>query len=259
MKSIWTAVVAAFSTFSVLPTPRISWDRYTLKGVLCALPLVGAVIGGFCCLYFWLAEWLRLPAILSTVVLTVLPIAVSGGIHMDGFADTVDALSSHADAEKKREILKDPHAGAFAILGVGCYMLLYFGLCAALPLSWKTIGLFGISHVLARATGSLLGAALRPSNPEGMLKTFHDAAAKRSVAILIVWIVLAAAGAALLDPLSTGLMLLACALVFLWVRHTAYRQFGGMSGDLAGYGISLASLAMLLGLVLSERIISLWF
>ena len=227
MKSIWTAVVAAFSTFSVLPTPRISWDRYTLKGVLCALPLVGAVIGGLCCLYFWLAEWLRLPAILSAVVLT--------------------------------EILKDPHAGAFAILGVGCYMLLYFGLCAALPLSWKTIGLFGISHVLARATGSLLGAALRPSNPEGMLKTFHDAAAKRSVAILIVWIVLAAAGAALLDPLSTGLMLLACALVFLWVRHTAYRQFGGMSGDLAGYGISLASLAMLLGLVLSERIVSLWF
>ncbi len=259
MKSLWTAIVAAFSTFSVLPTPRIAWDRYSLRGVLCALPLVGVVIGGVGCLYHWLSNLLALPAILSAVVLTVLPIAISGGIHMDGFADTVDALASHADAEKKRAILKDPHAGAFAILGVGCYLLLYFGLCAALPLSWKTVGLLGITHVLARAVGSLAGAALKPYNREGMLKTFHDASSKATVGILIAWIVLALAGAAALDPLSAGLLLLAGGAVFGIVAHTAKKQFSGMSGDLAGYCISLSEIAMLSGLVLSERIVSLWF
>ncbi len=259
MKSLWTAIVAAFSTFSVLPTPRIAWDRYSLRGVLCALPLVGVVIGGVGCLYHWLSNLLALPAILSAVVLTVLPIALSGGIHMDGFADTVDALASHADAEKKRAILKDPHAGAFAILGVGCYLLLYFGLCAALPLSWKTVGLLGITHVLARAVGSLAGAALKPYNREGMLKTFHDASSKATVGILIAWIVLALAGAAALDPLSAGLLLLAGGAVFGIVAHTAKKQFSGMSGDLAGYCISLSEIAMLSGLVLSERIVSLWF
>ena len=50
MKSLWTAVVSAFSTFSVLPTPRIEWNEYSLKNVLAALPLVGVVIGGVLCL-----------------------------------------------------------------------------------------------------------------------------------------------------------------------------------------------------------------
>ncbi len=47
MKSLWTAVVAAFSTFSILPTPRIEWNEYSLRNVLSALPLVGCVIGGW--------------------------------------------------------------------------------------------------------------------------------------------------------------------------------------------------------------------
>ena len=259
MKSVWTAIVAAFSTFSVIPTPRICWDRYSLKGVLCALPLVGALIGGACCLCYWLSTLLELPAILTATALTVLPIALSGGIHMDGFADTVDALSSHADAEKKRAILKDPHAGAFAIIGVGCYLLSVFGLLCALPLDWKTVGLYAITHVLARAVGALAGAALRPSVPEGMLKTFHDAAGKRSIVPLAVWIVLSLVGMAALAPLSAALCALAGLMTFLWVRRTAYRQFSGMSGDLAGCCITLASAAMLLALVLSERIGSLWF
>ena len=258
MKSLWTAVAAAFSTFSILPAPRIEWNAYSLKNVLSALPLVGVVIGGFACLYFWLSQLLELPAILSAAVLTVLPIALSGGIHLDGFADMTDALSSHAEPEKKRAILKDPHCGAFAVIGVGCYLLMYFGLCAALPLDWKTVGLFAITHVLARATGSLL--SLLPSGSEnGMQHAFRDSASKGSVWILLGWLALALAGAAVLSWLAAALMALGCGLVFLYIRHTANKQFSGMSGDLAGAGITLASIAMLLAIVLSERVVSVWF
>ncbi len=258
MKSLWTAVVAAFSTFSVLPTPRIEWNAYSLRNVLSALPLVGCVIGGCCCLYYWISELLALPAILSAVVLTILPVALSGGIHLDGFADMTDALSSHAEPEKKRAILKDPHCGAFAVIGVCCYFLLYFGLCAALPLDWKTVGLLAVTHVLSRAVGSLL--SLLPSGSEnGMQRAFRDSASKSALWILLGWVVLATAGAAALSPLAAGGMLLFSGLVFLYIRHTAKKQFGGMSGDLAGAGITLASAAALLALVLSERAVSLWF
>lgn len=258
MKSLWTAVISAFSTFSVLPTPRIEWNAYSLKNVLAALPLVGAVIGGVLCLYHWLSGLLALPAVLSAVVFTILPIALSGGIHMDGFADMTDALSSHAAQEKKRAILKDPHCGAFAVIAVGCYLLLYFGLAAALPLDWKTAGLIAITHVLSRATGSLL--SLLPSGSEnGMQRAFRDSASKSSVWILLLWVVLALCGAAALSPVAAGAMLLAGGLVFLYIRHTANKQFGGMSGDLAGAGITLSAIAMVLGLVLSERVVALWF
>lgn len=258
MKSLWTAAVSAFSTFSVLPTPRIEWNEYSLKNVLAALPLVGVVIGGVLCLYHWLSTLLQLPAILSAAVITILPIALSGGIHMDGFADMTDALSSHAEPEKKRAILKDPHCGAFALIAVGCYLLLYFGLCAALPIDLKTIGLLGITHVLSRAVGSLL-SLLPSANETGMQRAFRDSASKGSVWVLLVWVVLSIGGAAVLSPLAAGGILLAGGLVFLYVRHTAKKQFSGMSGDLAGAGITLSAIAMLLGLVLSERIVSLWF
>lgn len=258
MKSLWTAVVSAFSTFSVLPTPRIEWNANSLKNVLAALPLVGCVIGGFLCLWYWLSTLLALPAVLSAVAFTVLPIALSGGIHMDGYADMFDALSSHAAPEKKRAILKDPHCGAFAVIAVGCYLLIYFGLCAALPLGWKTAGLLAITHVLSRAVGSLL--SLLPSgSADGMQKAFREFASKSSVWILILWTALLLGGAAVLSPLAAGGMLLAGGLVFLYIRHTAKKQFGGMSGDLAGAGISLCAIAMTLMIVLSERVINLWF
>ena len=258
MRTLWHAVVSAFSTFSVIPTPRIEWRADSLSGILGALPLVGVVIGGLGCLYLWVAQLLKLPAVLSAVVLTVLPVAVSGGIHMDGFADTVDALSSHAEPEKKRAILKDPHAGAFAVIGVCCYLLLYFGLCAALPLDWKTVGLLGITHVLARAVGALAGAVLKSAH-EGMLKTFHDAAARANVAALAVWVALSLGGAAVLSPLTAALFAAFGAAVFFGVRHTAYRQFGGMSGDLAGYAISLCSFVLTAAVVIAERISAVWF
>ncbi len=258
MKTLWIAVVSAFSTFSVLPTPRIEWNEYALKNVLAALPLVGAVIGGVLCLYYWLSTVLQLPAILSAVVLTILPIALSGGIHMDGYADMTDALSSHAEPEKKRAILKDPHCGAFAVIAVGCYLLLYFGLCAALPLDWKTVGLLGITHVLSRAIGSLL-SLLPSANADGMQRAFRDSASKGSVWVLVLWVVLSLSGAAVLSPVAAGGMLLAGGLVFLYIRHTAKKQFGGMSGDLAGAGITLSAIAMVLALVLSERVVTLWF
>ena len=259
MKSLRTAIAAAFSTFSVLPAPRIEWNEYSLKNVLSALPLVGVAIGGFLCLWYWLSTALQLPAILSAVAFTVLPIALSGGIHMDGFADMTDALSSHAEPEKKRAILKDPHCGAFAVIGVGCYLLIYFGLCAALPLDWKTVALLGISHVLSRAVGSLVSLLFPSGAQSGMQHAFRDSASKSAVWVLCAWIALALGGAAALSPLAAVGMLLAGICIFFYIKHTARKQFGGMSGDLAGACITLSAIAMALTLVLSERAVSLWF
>ena len=257
MKTILHAVVAAFATFSKIPMPQIQWDSKSLNGLLGALPLVGVVIGAFCCLYLWLAGLLGMPEILSAAVLTILPLAISGGIHMDGFADTIDALSSYGEPEKKRAILKDPHAGAFAIIGVTCYLLLYFALCAAMPMNWKMLMLLGITHVLARVTGALAGTILPGSTHKGMLHTFRESAAKGNVWALAVWAVLSLAGAAFLMPLAAGMFLLISVGVFWYVKVMSQKQFGGMSGDLAGFCISVTEIGLLLGLILSERLVAL--
>lgn len=84
----------------------------------------GAVLG----LWLHLAlDVLNLSAAVSALVGAAVPLLVTGGIHMDGFLDTMDAVHSYGDRSRKLEILKDPHLGAFAVISFGVYMMLYLG------------------------------------------------------------------------------------------------------------------------------------
>ena len=60
-------------------------------------------------------------------------------------------------------------------------------------------------------------------------------------------------------PMASGVFLLLSVCVFFYVKGLAQKQFGGMSGDIAGFCISLTEIVLLLGLVLSERVVTLWF
>ena len=82
---------------------------------MCFFPLVGVVTG---ILEVILGNALLVYTSCGTLffagVMTLLPVLVNGGIHMDGFLDTMDALNSYGSREKKLEILKDSRTGAFA-------------------------------------------------------------------------------------------------------------------------------------------------
>ena len=76
---------------------------------------------------FALCEILGAGVLFQTCLLTAVPLLITGGIHMDGYLDVTDARHSYGEREKKLAILKDPHTGAFAIIGLGLYLLLYAG------------------------------------------------------------------------------------------------------------------------------------
>ena len=118
------AFLIALSMYSKIPVPRAEWNEKNMKYAMCFFPVVGVVTGG--CVYlagFFLLRFTSCGSVFSGAALTLVPILISGGIHLDGFMDTTDALSSYGDREKKLSILKDHHTGAFAILGMGCYLL----------------------------------------------------------------------------------------------------------------------------------------
>lgn len=81
------------------------------------------------------ANLLGVPATIVAAVLVALPVAVTGGIHLDGLCDTSDALASWTPRERKLEIMHDPRAGAFGVIGVVMYLILQFSLFTALPLT----------------------------------------------------------------------------------------------------------------------------
>lgn len=122
------AILIAFSTYSKIPMPHFKWDPKALQYSMCAFPLVGAVIGaGEFAIWYLFGFLLQWSEVFTAALLTIFPILITGGIHMDGFLDTVDAKSSYKSKEEKLQILKDPHTGAFAIIRGCLYFLIYFG------------------------------------------------------------------------------------------------------------------------------------
>ena len=127
MKTIWNNFKVAFAMYSKIPMPPADWEKENMKYALCFFPWVGLAVGAVSAVLFWLLQQIGAGSMLRAAVLTAVPVLVTGGIHLDGYLDTMDALSSWREKQRRLEILKDPHAGAFAII-MGClYFVLYAG------------------------------------------------------------------------------------------------------------------------------------
>ena len=124
---ILKSLVIAFSIYSKIPVPQFEWKEEDMKYMLCFFPWIGAVIGG--CVYLWisLCRWFSVGVLCRTVIGAAVPLMITGGFHVDGFMDTMDAFHSYQSKEKKLEILKDSHIGAFSVIMFAVYGLLYLG------------------------------------------------------------------------------------------------------------------------------------
>ena len=123
MISMLEALCLAFSMYSRIPVPSLPYREKSARYVFCFFPLTGLAAGLIQLAVFQVLVKIQAGIFLKGVALAAVPLLVTGGIHMDGFLDTTDARSSYAPREKKLEILKDPHMGAFALI-YGCLYLL---------------------------------------------------------------------------------------------------------------------------------------
>lgn len=249
------SVVMAFSMFSKIPMPRVEWRENSMRYTLCAFPLVGAVVA--LALWGWaaLCGALAIGDLLYAAGCVVLPILLTGGIHLDGLCDTADALCSLGDREKKLAILKDPHIGAFALIWAAAYLLGLFGVFAELrgvpALPW----FLGFTLVLSRAVAGFFTAALPNARTGGLAHTFSQSAQRTPVyALLSLWCAGAAAAAFAIDWRSAVGMLAGLLVVSLIFPRMAMRQFGGVTGDLVGFFIQMSELCMLLGILAAYKI-----
>lgn len=251
---IGCSVVLAFTTFSRVPMPRVAWREGSMRYMMAAFPLVGLVIGA--CLWAWcaLCGALAFGPLLASAGIALVPLAVTGGIHMDGFADVVDASASHAAPERKREILKDPHIGAFAPIAIAAYLIGYVALLTEVPFTARTCVLLACMHVLVRCLSGLAVTLFPKSAGEGMLAMFRVSADKRPVVAVLVCLCLASAACMAGASSAAAVGMVAAALAcFFGLRVFADRQFGGMSGDLAGFFLQVAELAMVAVLTIVSK------
>ena len=135
---LFESLLIALSTYSAVPVPQLDWNEKNMRYAICFFPAVGILCGAALWLWAVLAQATGMSGVLFAAIAACLPILVTGGIHMDGYLDTVDALSSHQTCEKKLAIMKDANCGAFAVIYGGVYLLAY----AALPTRCSPRGIF---------------------------------------------------------------------------------------------------------------------
>jgi len=251
MKSVWNSFKAAFAMFSKIPTPMVDWNKENMKYMMCFFPFVGTAIG----ILIWLVGCVlgshaQMEPFFLTVILTVIPVFVTGGIHVDGLLDTSDALSSWQERTRRLEILKDSHAGAFAIIGCGVYLVLYGALFS--ELDFRGCLLFAGTFAAERALSGMSVVLFPMARQDGLAASFSQAALKRVVRIVMAGYLAASAAFFLIisewlfDSLIPGFLCLASSmLVFFWYYRMSVREFGGITGDLAGYFLQICELALL--------------
>lgn len=239
----------AFSTYSRIPVPQAEWSDANRKYAMCFFPLIGAAAGA--ALWGWLALCgaLRAGSMLRGAVGAALPLLVTGGIHMDGFMDSCDALASCQPREKRLEILKDTHVGAFAVIGCAGYLLLAAGLLS--EASAKAGPMLAACFIASRSLSAWALAAFPSARPNGMLDGFARAANRRLVTLSSGAYLLACAAVWLVCGGLAGLICIgAAAACTLYYRRMTDRLFGGVTGDLAGWFIQVTELALIAAVVL---------
>ncbi|MCS7061285.1 MAG: adenosylcobinamide-GDP ribazoletransferase [Anaerolineae bacterium] len=230
-------LVSAFALLTVLPARWLS--RNQPGRIVAWFPLVGVVIGaslaGVASLTFLPSDVTRFITLLTWVVFT-------GGLHLDGFADSCDGLLATTSPERRLEIMKDPRAGSWAVIGVG---LLLLGKWAALK---HVAPLWLIAPpTVGRWIMGLAIYAFPNARPGGMGATMRAGLERRHLAIATLLVLPVLVGLGWQAVPAFGVALGAALLAGRWA---AARLGGGLTGDVYGALCELAELICLLTLTL---------
>ena len=208
-------------------------------------PMVGLLFGGL----LWLlnAVLLGAPALLHAALLLTAWVLLSGGLHLDGLADSADAwLGGFGDRDRTLLIMKDPRSGPIAVITLVLVLLLKFAALLALIEQGQSLVLL-IVPVLGR--GALLGLFLTTSyvRAGGLGQALADHLPRRAG-----WQVLpaCAVGCVLVAGWTGVWMLVVAASVFIWLRQVMLRRLGGCTGDTAGALLELLEMVVLVAVLI---------
>lgn len=218
--------LAAVQFLTRVPVPN---GTYSLSSAVVWLPLVGALLGALLALLDAGLNWLGAPSLLSATLLVVLLLALTGALHADGLMDTCDAVFSHASAERRLEIMRDPRAGAFGVVGLVCVVALKIASLEALPTSIRP-GLLLLAPTLGRWAIVLLATLFPYGRASGLGAPLKAAATPTTLALASV---LPVVGCLLIGPMGVLVGLIAAAVAYGLGRWLV-SLLPGLTGDCYG-------------------------
>ena len=180
---------------------------------------------------------MQLPALVKGLILAIYPYLAAGFIHLDGYMDVTDAVKSCRSLERRREILKDSHVGAFAVIGIVLLMISQFAFLSSVP-EGADLRILLFVPAVSRCGSSMAVTVLKPMN------TSQYAAQKKPKSHVAVLTAMTAAftAAGFLLCGKYGFVLLGCLAGYGLALRKAYKSLDGMNGDISGYALTLGEL-----------------
>ena len=238
MKEYLHAFAMCQSMFCAIPCPFQIWDEDARPKMLLFLPVVGLEIGILWWLLATAASLLNLPNLVCGLAIALWPFLATGKLHLDGFMDVTDAVGSCRSLEKRREILKDSHVGAFAVIGVGMLLLAQFAFGASIDSDLRVLIFV---PVISRCGSALAVTLLKPMGTSQYARQkIH-----KGHAVLLLIMLAAALTAGFLLCGKPAFALLGGTAGYLLALRKGYKSLEGMNGDISGYALTCSELCAL--------------
>jgi adenosylcobinamide-GDP ribazoletransferase len=235
-----TGLLAAFQFLTILPVKR-DFSAEQLGRSAVYFPLVGIVIGLLLAAINYVFSLIFPSAVVNILLVAALAV-LSGGLHLDGLADTLDGIAGHRTAAERLEIMRDSRIGGFGAIGVALFLLIEYVSLNSIPANLKFYVLI-LAPALSRWVMVNTIFAYPYARPSGLGKAFKEVVNWRHWAIatvvsLILSVVLfKVAGPAIL---AGTWVIITLAALFL------KRQLNGLTGDTYGALNELATIGVFL-------------
>ena len=242
MKKYFKGFLMAISMFTIIPLPKYEWDDEGGKNIMKFYPVIGLIVGVIWYGVFRILNLLGASIMVTTAVTLITPFILTGMLHLDGYMDVCDALLSRRDKQEKLRILKDPHTGAFAVISVIMLFILNFSTLHTVisnNFNGSSVGLILIPIISRSLMGYLL-LSKESMKASSLGAFFKQGTGKADKVVLLSGLIIASLISVFIFGIYGLIMILGMILISVFLVNNAAKEFDGMSGDSAGYGLVIA-------------------
>lgn len=243
----------AVTTFTTVPVRAGRIDRPVAGTAMALAPAVGALLGALLAGVLLLSGAFAPPLVAAGVTVGAAAL-LTRGLHLDGLADTVDALGSYRRGAAALEIMKKPDVGPFGVVALVVVLLVQaaaladlagrsWPACVAAVVTATAAGRFGVTVACRRGVPA--------ARPDGLGALVAGTVGRVALAVGAVAVALLAVPAVPGRPWQGPLAVVAALAVAALLLTHVVRRLGGITGDVLGATVEVVTTLVYLGLVLS--------
>jgi len=206
-------------------------------------PVIGAGVGAFGALVYWLAHAFDLDPFICGVFAVASTLLLTGGLHEDGLADTADGFGASASRERKLAIMRDSQIGTYGAAALVLSLMLRIGALASLANPALVAAALIAAHSGARAAMLVFMRTVRSARDDGLSAEAGIPTQSGSFAAVAIGAVVLLLCFGLGATLAASLLLAGTGAALAWL---SVKQIGGQTGDVLGAYEQTAEIAILL-------------